>query len=545
MQSLHCWNFPVLPAPGLGAFGLPQMRLPIAAPALGHLPQIGRNSPRRIPDTVHQPLAYRTSQPTLIARFRLAAVLLLCIAAGLPGILARYPQMTDYPAHLARWYIMIDGGRTPDLARYYAFDWAWSGNLGVDILIRPLAALFGLETAGRLFVILIPTLVAGGLFAVEWTLRRRIGVGPLLALATVWSPALLMGFLNFELALAGALFAFALWVRMEQSRWRSAVFVPLGALIWLCHQSGWGVLGVMVFGYEWSRRRSWKDLGRAILATWPLWLPILPTVLASQQARGSFEYGARPLWVKWMFWKEALRDRVRYFDYGTTILLLVLPLIAVWFRRLDGRLAWAGLISLVLSLVVPRHLGGGDLADLRLIAVGLMLLALAIDWRPAREWLLVAALLPFALRLTVTSAVWTVHSANVGKMMQALDRLPRGARVAVAVRQEVGLWAQPLYGHLGCYATVRRDALVNSQFAIPGVHMLTLTPQAWRWTDPSQRILARPGQRVDLTGFRPAHDAQYLWYFGRYQPAKVPHGSNVLFRTRHSLLLQLAPVAAI
>ena len=29
-------------------------------------------------------------------------VLLLCLLAGLPGILARYPQMTDYPAHLAR-----------------------------------------------------------------------------------------------------------------------------------------------------------------------------------------------------------------------------------------------------------------------------------------------------------------------------------------------------------------------------------------------------------------------------------------------------------
>ncbi|MFX8957425.1 hypothetical protein ABTN31_18925, partial [Acinetobacter baumannii] len=88
--------------------------------------------------------------------------------------------------------------------KYYAFHWVWSGNLGADLLIRPLAALFGLETAGRLLVIAVPMLVAGGLFAVEWTLRRRIGVGALLALATVWSPALLMGFLNFELALAGA-----------------------------------------------------------------------------------------------------------------------------------------------------------------------------------------------------------------------------------------------------------------------------------------------------------------------------------------------------
>lgn len=485
------------------------------------------------------------SDPILIqsrlhpTRLQWVGILLLCIAAGLPGILARYPQMTDYPAHLARWYIMIDAGRTPELARYYAFQWVWSGNLGVDILVRPFAALFGLETAGRIFVIGIPMLVAGGLFAVEWTLRRRIGVGPLLALATVWSPALLMGFLNFELALAAALFSFALWVKMEGSRYREPIFVPLGALVWLCHQSGWGVLGVMVFGYEWSRRKSWKDFGRCVLATWPLWLPFLPTLLASQQAHGSFDYGPRPLYVKWVFWKGALRDRVRYVDYATTILLCVLPLIAMRYRKLDARLAWAGLVCLLLSLVVPRHLGGGDLADVRLIAVGLMLLALAIDWRPRRDAQMVVAVLPFALRLVITSAVWTVHSANVGRMMVALDQIPRGAKVAVAVREEISLWAQPLYGHLGCYATVRRDALVNSHFAIPGVHMLTLTPQAWKWVDPSQRIYASAGRGVDLTKFKPARDADYLWYFGRYQPNKVPEGAEVLYKTKHSLLLKL------
>jgi len=491
-----------------------------------------------------------STQPSVarvaITAFQLVAIVLLCIASGLPGLLARYPQMTDYPAHLARWYIMIDDGRTPELARYYAFKWAWSGNLGVDILIRPVAALFGLETAGRLFVIAIPMLISGGLFAVEWVLRRRIGIGSLLALATVWSPALLMGFLNFELALGGALWAFALWVRMGQSRsggrWRGPLFVPIGLLIWLSHQSGWGVLGVMIFGYEFSRQERWQDWWRAALATWPLWLGFLPTLLATQQAHGSFDYGRRVLRVKWLFWREALRDRVRYIDYATTILLLVAPLVAVRYRRLDGRLGWAGLICLLLSLIVPRHLGGGDLADLRLIAVGLMLLALAIDWRP-RWGLMWLALFPFALRLAITTAVWTVHSANVAVMMKALPLIPRGAKVAVAVREELGLWAQPLYGHLGCYATVRRDALVNNHFAIAGVHMLTLTPQAWKWVDPSQRIYARPRQTIDLTRYKPAREAQYLWYFGKYAPYALPAGARIVYQTRHSLLAKLAPPA--
>lgn len=485
-----------------------------------------------------EPTSAKVAAPALPALHWGLAVL-LCLAAGLPGILAHYPQMTDYPAHLARWYIMLDEGRTPALARYYAFRWVWSGNLGADLLIRPLAALFGIETGGRLLVIAVPMLVAGGLFTVEWTLRRRLGVGSLLALATVWSPALLMGFLNFELALAGALYAFALWVRLEGHRWRGPLFIPIGAVIWLAHQSGWGVLGVMVFAYEFSRQERWTGVWRAALATWPLWLPIVPTLLASQQAAGSFNYGKHPLLVKWVFWKQALRDRVRIVDYATTLLLLILPLLAWRYGRLDPRLALGGALILLLSLIVPRHLGGGDLADLRLIAVGLMLLALAIDWRPRALWLGLAVL-PFALRLAITSAVWTVHSANVAYMMKALDHIPRGARVAVAVREEVGLWAQPLYGHLGCYATLRRDALVNNHFAIPGVHMLTLTPQAWKWVDPSHRIYARAHRSVRLSKFKPAMEADYLWYFGRYAPADLPPGARVVFRSRHSLLARLA-----
>ena len=103
------------------------------------------------------------------------------------------------------------------------------------------------------------------------------------------------------------------------------------------------------------------------------------------------------------------------------------------------------------------------------------------------------------------------------------------------------LLERPLYGHLGTYATVRRDALVNNHFAIPGVHMLTLTPAAWKWVDPSQRIFARPWQTPDLRKFKPAQEADYLWYFGKWRPYALPDGAKVIFRTRHSLLAKLAP----
>ena len=62
--------------------------------------------------------------------------LLLALAACLPVLVARYPQMSDYPAHLARYYVMLDGGRSPALAHWYSFRWEWTGNVGVDQIGR-------------------------------------------------------------------------------------------------------------------------------------------------------------------------------------------------------------------------------------------------------------------------------------------------------------------------------------------------------------------------------------------------------------------------
>jgi len=469
---------------------------------------------------------------------RTLAAVVLALLAALPALVARYPQMTDYPAHLARWYVMLDYGQNPVLARFYGFRMAWSGNLGADLLMFPMNALFGLETGGRLIVIMIPMLTGLGLIAAEKALRGRIGIGAVLAMATIWSPALLMGFLNFTLSVALALFAFALWIRMAGHKWRDAVFVPIGLIVWLCHQSGWGVLGVMIFAYEWRVRGKFISAG---LATFPLWLPIVPTLLAGSQAPGSLNYGPRVLVVKWIEWKTALRDQIQWLDIASAILFIAMPFVALALKRLDGRLGWSALFIAVLALVIPRHLGGGDYADYRLIGVALMLGALAIDWRPP-AWVMPIAALPFALRLVVTSLSWHAHSADVSQMLGALDHVPRGARVASAVREPMGGWETFLFGHVGCYSTVRRDALTNAHFAIPGVHMLELKEPGWNYTDPSQRFMVRGRKQVDLSTFAPARGADFLWYFGDVEPKAMPVGAQVIYRTPHSFLARLQPV---
>jgi hypothetical protein len=91
---------------------------------------------------------------------------------------------------------------------------------------------------------------------------------------------------------------------------------------------------------------------------------------------------------------------------------------------------------------------------------------------------------------------------------------------------------------------VRRDALVNSHFAVPGVHMLRLREGPADFIDPSQRIMHGPGEPIDLAAFAPAREADFLWYIGRNTPVRLPPGAVVIYRTPRSFLARLANPAS-
>ncbi|PEQ12816.1 hypothetical protein B2G71_11035 [Novosphingobium sp. PC22D] len=460
--------------------------------------------------------------------------LFLCFAACMPVLVSWAPQMTDYPSHLAGFKIMLDHGHDPWLARYYNFAWHWTGNLGAELLMVPLTGLFGLELAGRLIAGLIPFLTGLSILTVAKVLRGRIGVGALLAFAMIWSPSLLLGFLNFSLSLAMALFAFAGWVALEGRRWRPAVFIPVGFAVWLCHVSGWGVLGIMVFGYEWHRRRNWT----AFLAPWPLFFPMLP-MLAGMGSNTKMGYGKYVFEYKWMILYKAMRSHFQAVDIASLIAVVGVLGWALWKRRIDGRLGWAALIVLLLSMAMPRNIFGGDYADYRLVTTALLLFCLAIDW-PVPRWGLALAAALFLGRIAVTTTVWYQDGQTSQRMLGALAYVPEGARVATAVAIPRRQWRFGPFEHLGSYAVVRRSAKENSNFALPDVHMLSMRDTRFWFADPMQRVMYSPGQKIDLRKFRPARHADYLWFMGTVRPVALPDGARILYSTPNSFLARLA-----
>ncbi len=470
--------------------------------------------------------------------------LVLALAACLPVVEARYPQMSDYPAHLARYYVMLDGGRSPALAHWYSFRWEWTGNVGVDLLIRPFAAMFGLEQGARVIAGLIPPLTGLGLLAVEHSLRGRVTASSFVAFAFIWSPMMLLGLLNFTLGLALALFAFALWVRLDRRVWRAALFLPIGLVVWLCHLSAWGVLGVMVFGYEWRLR----GLRHAVIAPWPLLLPLLPLLLG-HGTRGSFSYGSFVLSYKGAIWLRDMRDSAFWVDISSLAAVVVLLIAAIAWRRFDWRLGVAALIMLVLSLALPRHISGGDYVDFRMISAGMMLGCLAIDWRWPR-WAMWSAPALYVGRLAITTLSWQADSAQTAVLLQALDHVPYGANVASAVLVQAEQWSLNHFEHIGCYAVLRRDAMVNANFAVPHVHMLHLRTRGF--ADPSHRIRQGADASVELAHFAPAvasaSGADFLWYVGAKWPVSLPPGAQVIWHSiagnQVSLLARLANPAS-
>lgn len=182
-------------------------------------------------------------------KYRIAALEAFLVGlSALPIVFARHSPLTDVPAHMASYAVMLGHAQ-----RYYAFHWALAGNLGTDLLMIPLGPLLGVEGATRLIVGLIPALTVLGILMIARSLGRPLAFGSILALPFVYSQSFHLGFLNYSLAIALAFIAFALWIRAEGYKW---AFAPAAFAIWLCHVSGWGVLVLMVGGYELSRSRG-------------------------------------------------------------------------------------------------------------------------------------------------------------------------------------------------------------------------------------------------------------------------------------------------
>jgi len=464
-------------------------------------------------------------------RWFLVALILLSAA---PLLYPKVPPLVDLFGHIGRYRVQLDIGSSEWLQRYYTFDWAAIGNLGVDILVMPLGKLLGLENAVKLIVLVIPPLTVTGFLWVAREVHGRIPPTALFALPFVLGQPFLFGFVNFALSMALAFLAFGLWLRLGRlgkTRLRALLFVPISVVVFFTHTYGWGALGLMCFSAEAVRQhdrgKPWLKAGvDAALPPAGMVVPLIIMLAWRSETHG----GQTGRWfdvlfkIQWVI--SALRDRWHAFDVACVIVALIMIVEARRQKELSfsRNLAFSALVLFGVFLLLPFVIFGSAYADMRLVPYAFAVALLAIrfrdaDYPPKAATIAVLGLAFFLVRIGSTTASLAIAANEQGRHLEALDRLPMGARVVFLVGQSCGTsWALPRDTHLGGMVIVRRHGFANDQWVIEGANLLGVKYKAAGKfvADPSQMVMPNncngPYPKVDeALGNIPNGAFDYVW----------------------------------
>ena len=434
-----------------------------------------------------------------------AAMILL---AFVPLLYPPVPPLVDLLGHMGRYRVELDMAHSPDLQRYYSFQWQLIGNLGVDLLIVPLSKLVGLELAVKLIVMSIPPLTVAGFLWVAREVHNRLPPTVLFALPFAFGHPFQFGFVNFTLSMALAFLAFGLWLRLGRlgrTGLRAWLFVPISFVVFITHTFGWGSLGLLAFSAEAVRQHDrgigwWRAGLRAALHAAVMAGPLLLVLLwRSGVSQGMtsdlFNLPAKLLWLV-----MALRDRWQYFDMLSVALALTM-LVFAWRRAeltLSRNLAFSALMLFVFFLILPRIVFGSAYADMRLTPFMLAIAVIAIRPLPGADRrvmsaLALAGLMFFTARLGGNSYSFYQTAQAQNRALVALDHIPTGARLVSFVGHRCALqWRLNPNWHLPAIATVRKQAYANDQWDMAGAQLMRpmKADAGYFRHDPSQVVIA-------------------------------------------------------
>lgn len=494
------------------------------------------------------------------ASAEIALIVLLSALAALPAICAPVLPLIDLGGHVARYAVQLDAGRSEVLRNWYSFEWGLLPNLGVDLLVQLLAPVMGLEPAVHLIVGLIPPLTVSGMLLLARAAHGRIGVSVLFALPLAISLPYLYGFVNFALSIALALHAMALWIALEgRPGLRTALFVPIGFVLWLCHLVGWAVFCVVagVTSLEAGLRKG-HGVARTVIATGlmtaPLLLGQIIGTLVSKPGGDPvplFEYSNSLLRkIEWLM--MALTDR--WFGWDAACVGVILFAIYLSLRHpafvVNRGLLLAALLMLALYLVMPDTIMGSRYADMRIAPVILALLVLSAMPGPDADkrlvhWLMIGAAVFGLARLTSNTASMAISGRQFAETLTAIEAAPRGVNLVSLYLDECESWNADRRRHIMGYGLARRHLFDNGQWQLPSGQLIRIhNPRLAPFDrDPSTITFLKPCGELpaltDVVAVVPRR-VRFLWVI-RLDPATRLPGWMPLRKTADSVLYRRLP----
>lgn len=502
-------------------------------------------------------------------------VALFCV----PFVFVTVPPLIDIPGHMGAAAIEAAGPDSP-LEKYFAFRWVFTLNIGDGVLMKLIGARFGVLAAGWWSTVLATALYAGGCLLSVRVLNPRGGHGAPWALIYVFSFPLLTGFLNFILATGLSLTLFAVAVRLEaQPRRRAALLIVAQPIALLCHAIGGMLLALLiaanVMGREidalpagWWRPSRFREtiathqwraaMRRIAVLLWPLAASVVTVIL------WKFLSPAPPRSFNRWRWDEkewylflTLRDQSMIVDVATTVACYALILFGwVMGARWTFARLLPGLLVLIEFVAIPSDINGSNFVDVRLLPVACMLLLGLADWSRARASVARAVvwsgMILLGLRLVITTASFADYAEDYRRQLTALNHIEPGSRVLAFVEHSCleESWRNTRRDHLASLASLYRQAWVNDNWAIPGLHMVVprFRPSRFFSADPSEFVWSRgcAGGRLrsvdSALRFAPIERVDYVWLIDTGLPQRPDPRLQLVWQDGRSLLFAVRPL---
>jgi hypothetical protein len=424
-----------------------------------------------------------------------SAFALLVTLSAVPVFSTVLPPLLDYPNHLARMHLLVECGDA-----FYSVRWAVLPNLAEDLIVPSLARVMPLEVAAKLFLVMIFSLMAGGVIWLNRVATSGWRLWPLLGFLFLYNRILLWGFVNYLFGLGVALVGIASWLALESRRWW--IRVPSSSLVALAcffsHIAAFGFYTLVIIGVELLpavgelRARQWPALGRRIAIGLPqfvapaaLWLSV-----RHDAPTGTVSYAA--LWRKVDLLFSVFDNYNRAFDVVCFALFLALIGGLLWTRRLGlaPRLAAAVGIVFAVYLLLPSQVYGGSGADHRLPTGLFLLLVAATAPRFPSPFVAAAvglvATLVLVVRMGMIERVWRAADQIYSADLVGIDALPQASKLAIAHPTDLFHVVPIPEVHLPVLAISRREVFVPTLFAIKGQQPVALKPAFAALADAAQ-----------------------------------------------------------
>ncbi len=484
---------------------------------------------------------------------------LLYLVSQIPLYAVRYPDITDYPNHVARLYVLLHLDGSALLRSFYMETPGLAPNLALDFLGMPLSRLLGPELGVKIFISASTLLLATGTMVLGIALTGRLtflGLGGLLFAQNAFAH---LGLLNFVFGVGFALWLLAAWIFMRARRSigtaTMAAFSAGATLLYLTHLTALGIYAIGVFAFEGSRAEVASAPRRFLNQCW---IPTVQCMPATAVHVFAYEPGTN---LPFMFPVMSIIALVAY----KAALILFMPLIAfdvyvgltwliaapiavsiyrairlglVSFAR-PGTFIMAGM-GVVLLLLPPRGFGS-NMVDMRM-----MLPLVLVGWAslcpaPRNGVVTGSRLVPWGIALGVLLASagtmhrWSEAEPSQRDLRQAMLAIDEGGKVAV-----VDLGSSDGSGitqHAAAWSVVDRSTFLSSLFVRP-FQPFTL---GYR---PEFAALARLA-RLDNAALPPPLEAlrgqfDYAVVFGRDAETETYAGdSETMYRSPSAILIRL------